>query len=53
MSGPIPGARDSCQWWEQDSLDLEGEKNRAAAESDGEESIGKEEVMPLEMTTGW
>ena len=54
-----PGARVSRRWWGLDGLDLEGTKKRAveAAESDGEETIGKEEVMPLEMMTfrelGW
>ena len=38
-------------WWEQDGLDLEGEKKREAAESDGEEAISKEEEMPLETKT--
>ena len=47
-----PGARVSRRWWEQDGLDLEGEKKRAAAESDGEEAIIEEEGMPLETTTG-
>ena len=42
----------SRRWWEQDSLDVECEKKRAAAESYGEDIIGKEEVMPLETTTG-
>ena len=30
-----PGAWVSWQWWDQDGLDLEGEKERAAAESGG------------------
>ena len=47
-----PGAWVSRRWWEQDGLDLEGAKKRAAAELDGEESISKEGVMPLETTTG-
>ena len=47
-----PGAWVYQRWWEQEHLDLEGEKNRAAAESDVEEAIGKEEGMPLETTTG-
>ena len=44
----------SQRWWEKDGLDLEGAKKRsaAAAESDGEYKIGKEEVMPQETTTG-
>ena len=49
-----PGARVYRRWWEQDGLDLEGAKNReaAAAESNGEETIDEEEVMPLEKTIG-
>ena len=49
-----PGVRVSWRWWEQDGLDLEGVKKRAAAaaESGGEKTIGKEEGMPLETTTG-
>ena len=46
-----PGARVSWRWQKQAGLDLEGEKKRAAAavaESDGEETIGGEEGMPLE-----
>ena len=37
-----PGARVYRRWWEQDGLDLEGSKKRAAiaAESDGEDTIG-------------
>ena len=44
----------SRKWWEKGGLDLEGAKkmSAAAAESDREEVIGKEEVMPLETTTG-
>ena len=44
----------SWRWWEQDGLDLEGAKKKAAAaeESDVEEAIGKEEIMALETTTG-
>ena len=45
------GARVSCQWWEQNGLDLEEAKKRAAVESDGEETISKEEGMTLERTT--
>ena len=40
----------SWRWWEQAGLDLEGEKKRAAAaevDSDREDLIGEEEVMPL------
>ena len=49
-----PGARVSRRWWEKDGLYLEGDNkiSAAAAESDGEETIGKEEGMPLEKTTG-
>ena len=46
-----PGFRVSWQWWEHAGLDLEGAKKRAAAaaaESDGGETIGEEEGMPLE-----
>ena len=46
-----PGARVSQRWWEQDGLDLEGAKNRAAAESDREDTICKEDGIPLETTT--
>ena len=56
MSGPLRGrgSRVSRRWWEQDGLDWEGSKNRAAAaaESDIEEAIYKEEGMPLDTTTG-
>ena len=33
-----PGVWMYRRWWEQEGLDLEGEKERAAAESDGEEA---------------
>ena len=47
-SNQTPGARVSWQCWEQAGIDLEGAKKRAAAaESDGEETIGEEERMPL------
>ena len=48
------GAKVSRRWWEHDGLDLEGEKKReaVAAELDGEETIGEDEGMPLETTTG-
>ena len=42
----------SRRWWEQDGLYLEGTKKRAAEESDREETIGEEDRMPLEKTTG-
>ena len=45
-----PGERVSRRWWEQAGLDFEGAKKRetsAAAESDGEETIGEEERMPI------
>ena len=32
-----PGAWVSQRWWEQEGIDLEGEKERAVVESDGEE----------------
>ena len=32
-----PGAWVSQRWWEQEGIDLEGAKERAVAESDGEE----------------
>ena len=41
----------SWRWWEQDGLYLEGNKKRAALESDREEAIGEEEGMNLETTT--
>ena len=49
-----PGVRMYRRWWEQEGLELEGKKKReaAAAESDGEETIGEEDGMPLETTTG-
>ena len=49
-----PGARVSWRCWEQDGLYLEEAKKRAAAaaESDGEETMGEEERMPLETTRG-
>ena len=44
----------SHRWWEKDGLYLEGLNKRAAAaaELDGEGTIGEEEVMPLERMTG-
>ena len=47
-----PGAGMYRWWWEQEGLDLEGTKKRAAAESDGEEAISEDKGMPLEKTTG-
>ena len=49
-----PGARVSWRWWEQDGLDLDGANKRASAEVelDRGETIGEEDRMPLEMTTG-
>ena len=41
-----------CRWWEQDGLDLEEAKKRAAEEYAREETIIKEEGMTLETTTG-
>ena len=46
------GARVSMRWWEQDGLYVEGEKKRAAEESDGDDAICGDEGMPLETTTG-
>ena len=46
------GAWVSWRWWEQEGLDLEGTKEIAAAESDGEEAQCKEEGMAQEETTG-
>ena len=46
-----PGAWVSWRWWEQIGLYLEGAKKRAAAavaESDGRETIGEEEEMPID-----
>ena len=51
-SVPRPGAWVSRQWWEQESLDLERAKERAAAESEGEEDQYEEEGMAQEETTG-
>ena len=44
-----PGARVSRRWWGKDGLDLERAKKKAAAvaKSDGEETIGEEEGMPI------
>ena len=47
-----PGEWVFWHWWEQNGLDLEGAKKRAAAEPDGEEAISEEEGMPLETKTG-
>ena len=49
-----PGRRVFRRWWEQDGLYLEGGEKReaAAVELDRQETIGKEEVMPLETTAG-
>ena len=48
------GARVSWRWWEQDGFNLEGAKkgSETAADSYGEEKIGKEEGMTLGKTTG-
>ena len=46
-----PGGRVYRRWWEQAGLDLEVAKKKAAAaaaELDGEETIGEEEGMTLE-----
>ena len=42
----------SPRWWEQKGLDLEGVKERAAAESEGEEAQYEEEELAQEETTG-
>ena len=52
-SARSPGAWVSQQWWDQDGLDLEGAKERAAAELDVEEAQSKEEGLAQEETTGW
>ena len=46
------GAWVSRRCWEQDDLDLEGAKKRAAAELEREEEISEEEGMPLETKMG-
>ena len=40
-----------CRWWDQEGMDLEGAKEIATAESDGEEAQYKE-VSAQEETTG-
>ena len=45
QSARRPGAWVSRQWWEQEGLDLEGEKERAVVESEGEEAQYEEEGM--------
>ena len=47
-----PGAWVSRQWWYQDGLDLEGTKERSAADSDREEAQSEEEGLAQEETTG-
>ena len=47
-----PGAWVSRRWWEQERLELEGDKVRAAAELEGEELQYKEDIMAQEETTG-
>ena len=47
-----PGAWVSWQWWDQDGLDLEGAKERAAAESDREEAQSEEEGLAQEEMMG-
>ena len=42
----------SRRWWEQYGLDLEGAKERAAAESDREEAQIEEEGLAKEEMTG-
>ena len=48
-----PGVCVSWQFWEQDGLDLDGAKERAATESDGEEAQNEEVGLAQEDTTGW
>ena len=48
----IQGDRDIHHKDSEHGLDLEGAKNRAVVDSDGEEEIGEEEVITLETTTG-
>ena len=54
LSSRRPGVRVSRRWWEKEGIELEGANKRtvAAAGSDVEDTIGKEEVIPLETTTG-
>ena len=42
----------SWQWWEQDVLHLEGEKNISAAYLGGEKAKSEEEGLAQEETTG-
>ena len=51
-SAQRPGSWVSQRWWDQDRLDLEGVKERAVADSDGEELQSKEEGLSQEETTG-
>ena len=43
-----PGVWVSWRWWEQDGLDMEGAKERAAAESDEEKGTSQEETKGRE-----
>ena len=52
-----PGAWVYRRWWEQEGLDLEGLKERATAESDGEgaqfkEGVDQEETMGRDLRAG-
>ena len=47
-----PGAWVSRRWWEKEGLNLEEAKERAVAESEGEEAQCEEEVLAQEDTTG-
>ena len=47
-----PGAWVSWRWWEQELLDLEGAKDIALAELEGEEAQSEDEVMSQEEMTG-
>ena len=42
----------SWRWWEQELLDLEGAKDIALAELEGEEAQSEDEVMSQEEMTG-
>ena len=42
----------SRRWWDQESLDLEGPKERAVADSEGEEAQREEDGLAQEDTKG-
>ena len=52
QSARRPGVWVSRRWWEQDVLGLEGGKEKALAELDGEEAQSEEEGLAQEETTG-